>query len=68
MRASERVKKILSSHETAPLDTAVKRYLEELMGNEARKAGIEELPWFAIAGFGAHRRLKRSRDKRPKTC
>jgi trimethylamine--corrinoid protein Co-methyltransferase len=44
VRASERVKKILSSHETAPLDASVRRYLEELIGNEARKAGVEELP------------------------
>ena len=44
VRASERVKNILSSHESAPLDASVRRYLEELMGNEARKAGVEELP------------------------
>jgi trimethylamine--corrinoid protein Co-methyltransferase len=43
-RAAERVRKLLGGHEPEPLDEAVRRFLEEIMTGEAKRAGMDTLP------------------------
>lgn len=43
-RATARVEKLLAAHTPEPLDGAVCGYLEELMTEEAKRAGMETLP------------------------
>ena len=48
VRASERVKSILSRHRTEPLESSVEDYLREIMAREAREAGLEAIPELAL--------------------
>ena len=43
-RASARVKELLATHTPEPLEADVATYLHELMGSEARRYGMEQLP------------------------
>jgi trimethylamine--corrinoid protein Co-methyltransferase len=43
-RASEKVERLLASHEAEPLDPAVLAHLKELMTHEAKRFGMKELP------------------------
>jgi trimethylamine--corrinoid protein Co-methyltransferase len=43
-RASERVEKLLASHEPEPLEESLRSFLREVMLAEAQQAGLEDLP------------------------
>ena len=46
-RASARVEKLLGAHTPEPLDGSVQKYLEGLMTEEAKRAGMDKLPALA---------------------